>query len=278
MQIVSDLHLEFENPIPDLTPGVEVLIVAGDLAEIRHPWHLADAAQAWKDAQHILYVPGNHEFYGNDIDQARQILASQCHIHGITLLDPGAVTIAGVPFIGATLWTDFRLGGIASERGAHAEAQQRISDFNGAIMQHHGTQRFTTFESVRRHDAHRTFIENELSTATENGTSAVVITHHAPTPRSIGREFEGDPCNAAFASDLEDLIARYQPALWIHGHMHNCVDVTLGETRVLCNPAGYSSATNTRHGYDPNLCISSPGAHPAPRESHPRMRGQTGSL
>ena len=188
-------------------------IDVGDLAEIRHPWLLAEAVQAWEGAEHILYVPGNHEYYGSDIDEGRQILAGQCRIHGVTLLDPGAVTIAGVRFIGATLWTDFRLDGIANEPGAHAEAQRRISDFNGAIRQREGTRRFTTFESVRRHEAERAFIERELTAATETGTSAVVITHHAPTPRSVGPRFEGDPCNAAFASDLEGVIVHYQPPL-----------------------------------------------------------------
>ena len=233
-QIVSDLHFEF-NPVPDLAAGV-VVVVAGDLAEIRHPWLLAEAVQAWESDEHILYVPGNHEYYGADIDEGRQILAGQCRIHGVTLLDPGAVTIAGVRFIGATLWTDFRLNGIANEPGAHAEAQRRISDFNGAIRQREGARRFTTFESVRRHEAERAFIERELTAATETGTSAVVITHHAPTPRSVGPRFEGDPCNAAFASDLEGVIAQYQPPLWIHGHMHNRVDVVLGETP-LCREA-----------------------------------------
>ena len=108
---------------------------------------------------------------------------------------------------------------------------------------------------MRRHEAERAFIERELTTATETGTTAVVITHHAPTSRSVAPRFEGDPCNAAFASDLEGVIAQYQPPLWIHGHMHNPVDVALGETRVLCNPAGYNALANARHGYDPEFCI-----------------------
>ena len=59
--------------------------------------------------------------------------------------------------------------------------------------------------------------------------------------------------NPAFVSNLERIIARYQPALWIHGHMHNSVDVTLGQTRVLANPAGYNAAENP--DYEPALCI-----------------------
>ena len=46
IQIVSDLHLEFGNPVPDLAAGVDIVVLAGDLAEIRHPWLLAEAVQA----------------------------------------------------------------------------------------------------------------------------------------------------------------------------------------------------------------------------------------
>jgi Icc-related predicted phosphoesterase len=52
-------------------------------------------------------------------------------------------------------------------------------------------------------------------------------------------EFEGDPLSPAFSSDLSELILKYQPALWVHGHTHGSIDCTIGETRVLCNPKGY---------------------------------------
>ena len=252
IQVVSDLHLEFGNPIPALAPEADALVVAGDLAPIRQPWLLGDAVEAWREAEHILYVPGNHEFYGSDIDEGRRRLAGQCGIHGVTLLDPGAVAIAGVRFIGATLWTDFRLHGIAAEPGAH-RAALGLSDFDTAIR--HGPGRFTTFESARRHAADRAFIERELRNVRETGQTAVVITHHAPTPQSVAPQFKGDPCNGAFASDLEALIAEHQPALWVHGHMHDPVDVVLGKTRVLCNPAGYRAYNNEQRGYAPQLCV-----------------------
>ena len=80
-----------------------------------------------------------------------------------------------------------------------------------------------------------------------------MITHHAPSPRSIRRWFQNDPLNPAFASDLDRLIERYQPALWVHGHMHDPVDERLGKTRLVANPAGY--AHERKQGFDPALCI-----------------------
>ena len=250
IQVVSDLHLESGNPIPELAADADAIIVAGDLAPIKKQW-LRRVAEAWTDAR-ILYVPGNHEFYGTDIDRARKQLAEECARHGITLLDTDAIVIDDVHFIGATLWTDFLLDGVAHEPRAH-RAALGISDFDGWIQHEKGTGRFTTYESARRHAEERAFIEGELADAERDGATVVVITHHAPTPRSIAPGYLGDVLNPAFASNLERVIERYQPALWIHGHMHNSVDVTPGATRVLCNPCGYNA--NENEHFDPELCV-----------------------
>ena len=212
IQVVSDLHLEHRNSPPALAADVDVLVVAGDLAPSKQSWLVAGAVEQWHDAKHILYVPGNHEFYDVDIDAGREILAGQCRIHGVTLLDRASVTIEGVRFIGATLWTDFRLDGIEAEAEAH-EAALAIPDFDSAIRHAAtggalttfiryaaGGGRFTTFESARHHGDERAFIERELAAACEGGTTAVVITHHAPTPQSVAPHFEGDPRNAAFVT------------------------------------------------------------------------------
>lgn len=57
----------------------------------------------------------------------------------------------------------------------------------------------------------------------------------------------------AFASHLEPILARYQPALCIHGPMHDSVDGTPGQTPVLANPAGYNATENP--DFDPALYI-----------------------
>ena len=146
------------------------------------------------------------------------------------------VRIEDTRFIGATLWTDLELYGKADEVGAHRRLRHGISDFAGAIR-HHG-RNFSTQESVMRHWAARHFIEEALERARLAGDRAVVITHHAPSRRSIRRWYEDDALNPAFASDLDRLIERYQPALWVHGHMHDPVDERLGRTRLVANPAG----------------------------------------
>ena len=126
-----------------------------------------------------------------------------------------------------------------------------MSDFVGMIQ--HGAALFTPVESERRHAADRAFIERELEAAADAHQTAVVITHHAPTPRSIRPWFQGNALNPGFASDMEAVIARHQPPLWIHGHMHDSIDEQLGDTRVLANPGGYTVEENPK--FDPALCV-----------------------
>lgn len=44
----------------------------------------------------------------------------------------------------------------------------------------------------------------------------------------------------ALLSDLEPQIRRWQPALWLHGHVHDSFDYYIGNTRIVANPRGYA--------------------------------------
>ena len=249
VQILSDLHLEFDPAIPRLAPDAEAVIVAGDLAPYT-PGLLARVRDAWRDARHVLYVAGNHEYYGHDLDEAAQALAADCAASGVTLLDPGTTDLGRARVIGATLWTDFALDGDPGV--AMMIAGHQISDFSGAIRTGGGETPFTAAASAERHLRELAFIEDALFAAAPG--PAVVVTHHAPTPRSIHPRYRSSAINGAFASDLEAVISRHQPPLWIHGHVHDAVDTTVGGTRVLANPRGYPDEGG-RNGYRADLTL-----------------------
>jgi hypothetical protein len=48
--------------------------------------------------------------------------------------------------------------------------------------------------------------------------------HDLPHAGSIPERFKGDLLNAAYASDLIELIDAERPALWAHGHAHESFD------------------------------------------------------
>jgi hypothetical protein len=84
-------------------------------------------------------------------------------------------------------------------------------------------------------------------------SGAVIVTHHAPSARSLPPERSADWPSAAYASDLEPLVEASKARLWVHGHTHWPVDYRIGETRVISNPRGYTDEPVA--GFDPALVI-----------------------
>jgi Icc-related predicted phosphoesterase len=104
--------------------------------------------------------------------------------------------------------------------------------------------------------ASRAWIERELGIRLDG--PSIVVTHRLPSAKSVAKRYESDPRNAAFASSFEDLIEKYQPALWIHGHTHEPSYYELFGTRVICNPRGYPR--EKRDGaFDPGLIVDVSG-------------------
>jgi Icc-related predicted phosphoesterase len=110
----------------------------------------------------------------------------------------------------------------------------------------------TAWEILERHKESRKFIDQELSVGFQGRT--VVVTHHAPLMQSFDPVFFGHVTNAAFASDLSNLVVQRRPSLWIHGHIHKFRDYMADQTRVICNPLGYRGETYTS-GFRPGFTI-----------------------
>ena len=99
-------------------------------------------------------------------------------------------------------------------------------------------ERFTPALSRYLFDTSVNWLEARFAEAPDLPT--VVITHHAPARGSIAASFENSPLNLCFISELEDRIRRWQPRLWLHGHVHNSFDYEVGRTRIVTNPRGYA--------------------------------------
>lgn len=253
--VLSDLHTEVEDWAPPAIPEGDICIVAGDTARG------AREAVDWM-AHHILPsmpvagVLGNHEFYGHQVERERSEALHWGRQRGVAMLDDTVAIIDGVRLIGATLWTDFYLGG-TPERSVRAAAVG-MRDYH-VIGTRAG--RFTPRMSAELHRTSLQFIIDTLETPFDGET--VVVTHHSPSPRSVADIYEGDPLNAAFSSNLDALIERYQPAAWVHGHTHCSFDYEIGQTRVVCNPRGYGDENSK--GFDPGLVIEIGEPKPGPR-------------
>src|SRR5512135_2462248 len=105
LNILSDLHLGLGVLDPPCNDA-DVVILAGDIARPKD-------AVAWASglSKPVLYVAGNHEFYGGSIDATLAELRKLGAGTRIRLLDDDEVVLDGVRFLGSTLWTDFMLFG-----------------------------------------------------------------------------------------------------------------------------------------------------------------------
>jgi len=128
-------------------------------------------------------------------------------------------------------------------------ARERMNDYRQIAAQRNPWKRFLPQTAYRIHRDSRQFIEAAVKS---NPGSMVVITHHLPHPRSISERFKGDLLNAAYASDLSDLVEQGQPALWVHGHTHDSSNYRVGSTRIVCNPRGYDDENKS---FDPALIV-----------------------
>ncbi len=255
--VLSDVHVELSEwdlPRPGDRPEFDVLLMAGDLMP-----HM-ERGVAWLRARvpdrPVVYVPGNHEFYGDDTDAGLARARAASRGTNVRVLENDRVVIDGVRFLGCALWTDFALFG--DTLGAMRAAARGMNDYRRITTANFG-RRLDPADTLARHAASRGFIAGELSRPFDGAT--VVVTHHGPYPGAVKRGHEHDTLSAAYVSDLTSVIERGGPELWVYGHTHRSDDIRVGASRILSNAKGYGPHAGLRletwenPEFDPALVI-----------------------
>jgi 3',5'-cyclic AMP phosphodiesterase CpdA len=230
LQVFSDLHLEFGWFEPTIK-NPDVVVLAGDI-------HQGTAGVKWakqfcRDCP-VIYVPGNHEFYNHSIPDLFKALKREARGSNVHVLENNVFTIDGFIFLGCSLWTNFQLWPDARE--AMSFAEREMSDF-WLIKMQAGKGGFSAKDSAKIHAASVRWLVRQMSR--HDPARTIVVTHHAPSSRSIPPHQADDVFSAAFASDLNSLIRASRVPLWIHGHTHYNVDYKIGMTRIYSNQRGY---------------------------------------
>jgi Icc-related predicted phosphoesterase len=243
IHILSDLHLEFAPFQPERV-SADIVVLAGDIHTGKNG--LKWIREAYRGVP-VIYVLGNHEFYGQKIPKLTEELRALAASTNIHMLENDRIELDGVVFLGATLWTDFKLNGDVVL--AEVAAVTGMTDFRRIRMT-------PSYRKLRPPDARRIHAESInwlIRQIQQAGEKLVVVTHHAPSPKSIAPRYANDPLNPAFASNLEPFIEQSGIALWIHGHIHRASDYRVGSTRVVANPRGYPGEVHA--GFNPSLVI-----------------------
>lgn len=223
----------------------------------------------------VVYVMGNHEFYGQRPlvalwRKAREKVAGT-HVHLLEneslVLDDPSNPGARVRFLGATLWTDFAILGDDRQEAMMDYAQQVMSDYRAIYVARRGKalpeygmsgsrqgDRLTPDRTLCWHKESRDFLEREFHCIDDGDSWArtVVVTHHAPSILSLAERRVAAKIDAAYASNLGPLVS--QADLWVHGHTHVRADYRVGAGRVVSNPRGYMGDTPVEN-FNPTLAV-----------------------
>lgn len=245
---MSDLHLELDVDfdIPHLATDQDtVLILAGDIGYAKKKYTYVDFIDRVSPRfKAVVYVLGNHDYWGSNLLSApTKIWNELVDYDNVHVLENETVVIDGVAFIGATLWTNMNNHDVMTLE----QARLTMNDYKKV---RHGPPsepwkwKLTPSHTVSQFIKSRNYIFSEIVKQKNDGNQVVVVTHHAPSFKSVELNRKGDLLNGAYVSelfyDIDDLQDK-QPFAWIHGHLHESFDYMLSDTRVICNPYGYKT-------------------------------------
>jgi predicted MPP superfamily phosphohydrolase len=162
--ILSDLHTEHLQywALPEELPDFDVAVLAGDIAGSPEKGIDFAATAPAPIGKPVIYVPGNHEFYGGEIEHRIRVGKEAAAGTNVRLLDRDVAVIDGVRFVGAILWTDYALQG--QQGWSMAMAAQGLYDHKAIERRGpQGALRFAPADALARRRADRDYIETVLS-------------------------------------------------------------------------------------------------------------------
>lgn len=248
--LYSDLHLVFHHEHIWEPPAldVDVVILAGDIA------HHAEGIE-WASGKflnkRIVYVVGNHEYYGASLLSLPGFRKAAKNA-GVDLLENNSVEIDGVRFIGATMWSNFKLYGEGeTEAFVMLAAGRSINDF--VAIRGRAGKTLVPHDTALMHDETVAFFEAELAQPFDGKT--VMVTHFAPHRNTVAPQYAGDKLTPYFVSDMSRMMEKHQIDLWCYGHTHTNSDFfDQSGCRVISNQRGYAREIGC-NGFRENLVI-----------------------
>jgi len=235
IQFASDLHLEFERSAADhlklqIVRGTRVLVLAGDIHSDLDG--IDTFVRPLAKRVPVIFVAGNHEYFTQEFDSHREALrAWAAGIPDVYFLENDSIEIDGVTFLGATLWSSFD----DARPALLKKSTSMITDYAVIADRTDPRGRLRPERILNENQQSIVFLERELRA--RDPARTVVVTHHASSLRSTRQK--GEDWDCLYGSDYDALIQDCGPALWIHGHVHDSFDYTIGRTTIVCNPRGY---------------------------------------
>jgi predicted phosphodiesterase len=241
LHVLSDLHNEF-SPYQPTSNAFDLVILGGDI-------DVKARGVTWANEVfecQVIYICGNHEFYGSHIDHTLRKM-KEAAFPNVHVLENETFIWNHTRFLCATGWTDFSSTG--NVVAATQTAWDWMNDFR-VIRTGENYRRLRPSDLISRNHASFAWLAKALDEPFDGRT--VVVTHHAPIPEVAGDKHEGH-LSAAYSNSWHGLLDKAD--VWIFGHTHRAVDITLDGCRVVSNPRGYPGEQT---GFDPGFVIDLP--------------------
>jgi len=230
IQIVSDLHIEEYNEVPNpldfVTPSADILILAGDIGSFYKLEQLTDFLTALCTYfKIVLYTPGNHEWYTMNgyeplsfISLEKRILAIEKKIPNLYILNRSSVMIDGICIAGCTLWS---------------KLECKIPHF---IVRINGI-KTNDYENMHTQDL--AYVKNMVNYCKKKKLKLLVVSHHPPTFKVLEGVKKRKKYISLYASNLDNMLIKEDIDTWVCGHVHSNFDfISDGGCRVVGNQKG----------------------------------------
>lgn len=244
--LYSDLHRELAAWEAQLweppTLDVDVVVLAGDIGS--HTRGLLWASSSFE--QPVVYVAGNHEYYDAHLGMLDELQKPTWEHAGVHFLERRTFELAGVRFLGCTLWSAFDLHGADKAEAYMAVARRGINDY--WMISAKGGKHLEPRDTRKLHRTAVRWLDEELSKPFAGKT--VVVTHFAPHRGCVAPKHQNSDVSPYFVTDLSRLMEKHRIDVWCHGHTHTNNDfIAEGGCRVVSNQLGYpGERTRTEFG------------------------------
>jgi predicted phosphohydrolase len=252
--VLSDIHLEKDPPNDQKKLDIRnyftsneptVLFLLGDIGNVFTERYKTFMRSCSKNYEHVFIILGNHEFYGNTIDDTisymREFCKSYPNIHFLNE-DVYDFEELGIRIVGTTLWSHV--------------TEEQMSDIRCFIADYRLIQNWSVQNNNAQHQSALEWIKNEIQRSQRDGKKLIIMTHHAPLLKSCHPKQYDSPLSSAFETDLSNLISTNNHiVLWMYGHSHFSDKRTLMNTLVMSNQYGYGGEMDAHKRFDENAVI-----------------------
>lgn len=236
-QIISDIHLEYYDTLPQLNYFFDVaapnLILAGDICYYKHHNFLTFFEKINQLYENIFFIPGNHDYYAhNEIPEIGfeqidfTIKENLSHLKNIHFIQNNMIEYDNTIILGNTLWF---------------ESNKTIEDPRVKLLTNPYYIKFAhkfmpSFDSIKKtNNIHYNWLKNILKTINTN-KHIIVITHYLPSVNCIHKKYKNNELNDLYFTNCEDIM-KYAD-IWISGHTHDPFTGNINGCPIFVNPRG----------------------------------------